>query len=112
MSKRALRRHHRARKIAHALRIHRRWFGSWEPRQYEHVRGRGSVYVQRGVDHADADANAVKFADHLAVCSCVMCGNPRRYGGNYASVLTRQERVANLYLREEIGELALADHED
>lgn len=33
-----------------------------------------------------------KLADHLAQCSCSMCGNPRKYGkGEHR--LTRQERI-------------------
>jgi hypothetical protein len=112
MSKRALRRHHRARVVAHARIISRRWFSSWEPRQYEYVPGVGGGYVRRPVDHSDADARAVKFADHLAACSCASCGNPRRHGGFYHPVLTRQEQLADLQLREQLVEVALDDDED
>lgn len=113
---RALRRHHRARVIAKARRLRRRWFNSWEPDQWEWVRGRGRVpdrvYVRRRADHTVADAHAVKYADHLAVCSCVSCGNPRRFGGSHAPVLTRQERVAELQLREQLDEVLLDGEEN
>jgi hypothetical protein len=36
--------------------------------------------------------DATRIADHLAVCSCWMCGNPRRYFG----ALSIQERRAPL----------------
>lgn len=40
-----------------------------------------------------ADPNrVVKHADYLAVCSCTMCGNPRRHFGT----LTRQELKVKL----------------
>lgn len=29
--------------------------------------------------YADRADRAVKWADYLAVCSCAVCGNPRRY---------------------------------
>ena len=35
---------------------------------------------------------AAKTAEYLAVCSCAMCGNPRRYG--WGERLTIQERRA------------------
>lgn len=111
MSKRALRRHHRARVIARAKTIRRRWWNSWEPPQHEFVRGVGRVHVRRPLDHSEADAGAIKFADHLAVCSCVTCGNPRRHGGAYAPVLTRQERIADLQMQEEIDEMRLDEDE-
>ena len=112
MSKRAERRHHRERIVAHACRIRRRWYNSWEPDQNERVLGRGYVFVSKGTDHTDADANAVKFADHLKACGCISCGNPRRYGGFYEPVLTRQERLADLDLQEQLTELPLGDDEE
>lgn len=60
-SKRALRRHQKARVKAKARRI------------YPHDR-------------------AAKSADYLAVCSCWMCGNPRKWYGEP----TMQERKASL----------------
>lgn len=104
-SKRALRRHHRARMIARARRVTRRWYGTWEPRQSEWVKGKGSVFKRRPIDHTSADQYAVKVGDYLAVCSCYSCGNPRRHFGASlyswrAQVLTPQERRSALYLRE------------
>lgn len=81
MSKRALRRNHRARIIARARHITRRWFSSWEPWQHEYIRGQGRVFLRKEVDHSEADAHAVKFADNMAACSCPGCGNPRRHHG-------------------------------
>lgn len=37
--------------------------------------------------------SAVRLADHLKSCSCVMCGNPRRFFKR-AERLTMQERRA------------------
>jgi hypothetical protein len=42
----------------------------------------------------------------------VSCGNPRRYGGAYAPVLTRQEVLSDLKMREQIAELAVEGDED
>jgi hypothetical protein len=107
MSKRALRRHHRARLVARARKIRRRWWRSWTPDQSEWVPGEGRVFAKRAVDHTQADASAAKYVDHLAACSCSGCGNPRRFGGYAAPVLTRQERLVILYLREVLSELAV-----
>ena len=60
-SKRALRRHQKARAKAKARRV------------YPHDR-------------------QAKSADHLAVCSCWMCGNPRKWYGEP----TMQERKASI----------------
>jgi hypothetical protein len=40
---------------------------------------------------------AIKEADHLASCSCWMCGNPRRYFGEP----TRQELLSGQILEPE-----------
>ncbi len=37
-----------------------------------------------------------RYANHLAVCSCWMCGNPRKYNGDE----TMQERRAALQHKE------------
>jgi len=37
------------------------------------------------------------------LCSCIMCGNPRKYFGKK----TRQEQVAELNHKEQVGELSL-----
>lgn len=39
-------------------------------------------------------------ANHLAVCSCWMCGNPRRHLGE----ITMQERRAELRARDQLGD--------
>jgi hypothetical protein len=65
-SKRALRRHHRQRMQQQALRS--LVFSLW-----------GDETRRRCVG---------KWHDNLKKCSCWMCGNPRKYGGE----MTRQER--------------------
>ena len=40
----------------------------------------------------DDVTQAVKYADHLAVCSCMACGNPRKFFNQK----TMQERKAEL----------------
>jgi len=106
MSQRALRRHHRDRLIARARRIRRRWWNSYEPDQTD-WEGRERVLVSRQADHSKADAEAARSFDTLKSCSCFAysCGNQRRCGGYQGPVLTRQERVAELELREELEEL-------
>ena len=39
------------------------------------------------------DDYKARYADHLAACSCFMCGNPRRFFGG-TERLTMQERRA------------------
>ena len=52
------------------------------------------------------DKHAYKLADHLAHCSCPVCGNPRRCG--YAKKLeTRQEYESELKLIEELKEIGV-----
>ncbi len=75
-SKRAFRRHHRLRMVNHG-RTHLDWFDAWDREHW-------SLW-----NH-----------DHLARCSCWMCGNPRKYRGER----TLQEiRVAALPLRGGVG---------
>lgn len=106
MSKRALRRHHRERMVARARRVTRRWFHSYSPNQFTWIRGQGPVYQPHSIDHTQADRAAVRLADHLQNCSCPACGNPRRYpAGTTRGVLTRQERLAALALREWLDDL-------
>jgi hypothetical protein len=62
--KRALRRHHRQRMIARALRLYAGW---WSPSDPEHP---SQIWRWARRNH-----------DHLAVCSCWMCGNPRWWDG-------------------------------
>jgi len=99
-SRRALRRHHRDRVIAHARTVTRRWHNSWESAWNDPL---------TSPSHDHADAQAARIADYLKVCSCQNhgCGNPRRgdpygYGGR-----TRQEEFAEQELREEATELGL-----
>lgn len=42
-----------------------------------------------------------RLADHLAQCSCPMCGNPRRHFGE----VTRAERRAELSAHEQVREV-------
>lgn len=42
-------------------------------------------------DHPKAE----RYAERLAVCSCWMCGNPRRHRNRLAVKLTMQERRAD-----------------
>lgn len=88
MSKRAIRRHHRARVVERAVHIRRQWWSDCP-------------------DEDELLLVAKKHADHLAACSCVSCGNPRRFQGLYSPVLTRQEQLSDLYLREALDELAV-----
>lgn len=64
--KRALRRHHRQRMIQHALRS----------------------YVIGGRDEEMRLALARRWHNDLKMCSCYVCGNPRKYGGG----IPRQEQ--------------------
>lgn len=36
------------------------------------------------VDLAEVDALARRLADHLASCSCPLCGNPRKWSGEHS----------------------------
>jgi hypothetical protein len=62
--KRARRRHHRARMVARAFRMARAWDWSIETPQ--------------------------RMADNMAKCSCWMCGNPRKWGGEPLMAERRQ----------------------
>jgi len=96
-SRRALRRHHRSRVVAKARVVTRRWYSSYD----QDWRDPLSV-----PSHAKADARAVKYADHLKVCSCLSygCGNPRRGGVDVPS-LTRPELRQVQELQEELAEV-------
>ena len=76
--KRALRRHHRQRMIQHALRS----------------------YVIGGRDEEVRLALARRWHNHLKMCSCYMCGNPRKYEGG----IPRPEQ--------RVGEAACQEGED
>ncbi len=43
---------------------------------------------------------AAKRSHTACVCSCLMCGNPRRHSGNASLGLTRQEQRSALALHE------------
>jgi len=51
--------------------------------------------VWRGVDMPE------RWADHLAVCSCPLCGNPRRHWGER----TRQELIADDIERQQLEDI-------
>ena len=53
--------------IAKACIVTRQWHSSYDPNQFK-WEGHHRVLVPKGVDHTDADAQAVRLADHLAVC--------------------------------------------
>jgi len=101
MSKRALRRHHRQRMVEKAKKIVRRMFSAYEP---DHVWSREDRCWEapEPPDIARYDDRAVRFADHLKVCSrrWCGCGNVRRHRGYNGPVLTRQERFAEMALRQ------------
>lgn len=49
---------------------------------------------------------AYKWANHLAGCSCSMCGNPRNsIFGNKKDRMTKQERIFLLKEKEDLGEV-------
>ena len=83
--KRALRRHHAERMHQHALRIIREyWYYGDQDEEWAQWASR-------------------RWRDHLKVCSCWSCGNPRRY----LNELTRAELKANDSSRDAIDTLDL-----
>lgn len=99
-SRRALRRHHRDRVIAKARTVTRRWHNSWESSWNDPL---------TPPCHAHADAQAVKYADHLKVCSKAYhgCGN-RRHGG-YEDPRTFPEVRADVAFAEALAEVFSTD---
>lgn len=95
-SRRALRRHHRERVIAKARIATRRWYGSYDHDWRDPL---------SSPDHSFADARAVKYADHLCVCSKAYhgCGN-RRHGG-YEDPRTFPEVRADVAFAEALAEV-------
>jgi uncharacterized Fe-S cluster-containing radical SAM superfamily protein len=81
MSKRAERRHHRRRMQAKARRYYR-FNNSWN-------------HDPRSKEWEDAAATR---ADHIANCSCAMCGNPRKW----LKEKTRQEYESEKDFREQL----------
>jgi len=92
MSKRALRRHHRAR-------IHRRTY-------------RLLILRSWGEEYAISNWGK-RRADNYTVCSCPLCGNPRRYGASswkpHWGGRTRQEHLAEIDFREQLEEVFSVD---
>lgn len=91
MSKRALRRHHRSRIQAKTLRIINNPT-CWDERP-----------------QTLADPWVYRRVDNFSVCSCPMCGNPRRHRAwanrpNWNG-RTRAERLAELALAEQLAEV-------
>lgn len=82
MSKRSLRRHHSERMKAKARKIHWMW----------------QLWPLAGWKLND---RAAHYADHLKMCSCSMCGNPRKW----LKEITRQEAKFELLAKEQIDEL-------
>ena len=79
--KRALRRHHKARMKRRAKRLYERIF--------------------RGVDiERYGNKELEHYGDNISVCSCWMCGNPRRFFTGDEKI-TMQERKENV--RSEMG---------
>ncbi len=54
-----------------------------------------------GWEDADVDYKAALSANHLAACSCPMCGNPRKH----FHMLTQQERLAILSSKDQAEEV-------
>jgi hypothetical protein len=77
MSKRTLRRHHRERMRQHCARI---------------LKFHWSEAIASGcVTYEDIERWARFRGDNFSICSCWMCGNPRRLRGGNGSTLTVQE---------------------
>lgn len=96
-TKRALRRHHRARMQRRAAKMLHQWWYSSTPRF-------GSVsdeWFQK---------NVRRHRDNMAICSCSMCANPRHssWGGRTAS-LTMQERKEDERFVYELEELDIGE---
>ena len=92
MSKRALRRHHksRVRRRAYKLLILRSW----------------------GDEYAVSNWG-LRRADNFTVCSCPLCGNPRRHGSwswkCHWGGRTRQEHLSDLAFKEQLDEIGTID---
>jgi len=54
---------------------------------------------QRGLDRSVVLEWAKRSANHLASCSCAVCGNPRRH----FKELTMAEKRSNLSFQEQVG---------
>lgn len=69
-------------------------------RKAEHIGAAEAAYTHRFYHCVPDDATTeakrrrVKSANHLKICSCWMCGNPRRQKFKKSSRLTMQEKRA------------------
>ena len=79
--------------IARARRVTRRWHDSYEQESDPLTRP----------DHTKADEQAIRIHNHLKVCSCPMCGNPRHSG--WEEPRTRQELRAELSFQDQLEEI-------
>ncbi len=59
----------------------------------------------RGYSPADVVRRCVKYANNFTVCSCAMCGNPRRWSGDVTLAELRADDTATA---EQVG-LSRAD---
>ena len=75
-TKRALRRHHRRRMIAHARHVLSTIYGR--------------EYTAEELKRA-----ARRYHDHLKMCSCYLCGNRRKWGGPTLQERRMQQRIAH-----------------
>lgn len=80
--------------IARARHVTRRWHNSYEQDWNDPL---------TRPDHTKADEQATRIHDHLKVCSCSGCGNPRR--GGWDEPRTRQELRAELDLQDQLEEI-------
>ncbi|MBK1666538.1 hypothetical protein CKO28_00590 [Rhodovibrio sodomensis] len=101
--RRALRRHHARRMKARARASQRARalegpFGHFDRFVWTDKQGRRRTRLSSWSDVFDYRACAERTADHLAVCSCTMCGNPRRHFGSR----TLQEQRACADTREQL----------
>lgn len=88
MSKRAIRRHHKSR-------VRRRTYNL--------------LLLQSWGDEYAVSNWGLRRAENFTVCSCPMCGNPRRHGAwswrpNWGG-RTRQEHLADLSFREQLDDV-------
>ena len=88
--KRALRRFHDARMLKHAKRVIDSWYWCAEDRERE-----------KHLFHLWARQQR----DNMQVCSCAMCGNPRRGYWNGKERLTIAERKNEESFRDQLNEI-------
>ena len=66
---------------------------------------RAAVQLKRmGINPEECSKDLGYWAETRTPCSCFMCGNQRKYGKGSRDVeLTRQEKLADIQEREELG---------